>query len=54
MASLMGMTAQEMQAYQNQQAQANDAMAAGNASIAAGAGMASQIDPTGTSMFKRD
>jgi hypothetical protein len=51
MASLMGMTAQEMQAYQNQQAQANDAMAAGNASIAAGAGMASQIDPTGTSMF---
>jgi hypothetical protein len=54
MASLMGMTAQEMQAYQNQQAQANDAMTAGSASIAAGAGMLTQIDPTGTSMFKRD
>ena len=50
-ASLMGMTAQEMQAYQNQQAQANDAMTAGSAQIAAGAGMITQIDGSGESMF---
>tara|TARA_B110000858_G_C17808805_1_gene479628 strand:- start:1083 stop:1712 length:630 start_codon:yes stop_codon:yes gene_type:complete len=49
--TMMGMTAQEMQAFQSQQAAAQAGMNAGSASIAQGAGMISQIDGDGKSMF---
>ena len=51
-ATMMGMTAQEMQAFQSQQASAQASMNAGSEQIAQGASYASQIDGDGTSMFK--
>ena len=45
------MTAQEMQAFQSQQAAAQAGMNAGSAQIAQGASMIGQIDPDGESMF---
>ena len=52
--TMLGMTAQEMQAFQSQQAAAQAGMNAGSAQIAQGASMIGQIDPDGKSMFAKN
>ena len=52
--TMLGMTAQEMQAFQSQQAAAQAGMNAGSAQIAQGASMIGQIDTDGKSMFAKN